>query len=149
MRLYFGNTTGTTGMCRRRCPVCKNSSGSGSGLLPSERYWRRKNCIPHFHLPHRWMTAVKYIKSFPSKINLMRFHSRRMLTNKLRMCKYRLSRARKIVECSFVLLNAKKKLWMKPLNHPFPSKISFESGKGSLRRSWKLHSKWIKSSYYN
>jgi hypothetical protein len=62
------------------------------------------------------MTAVRYIKAFPSKINLMRLHPRGMLTKKLGICNYRLSRARKSVECSFVILNAKFKIFEGPIH---------------------------------
>jgi hypothetical protein len=41
-------------------------------------------------------------ESFPLKINLMRPYPRRMLTNKRRIFNYRLSRARKSVECALV-----------------------------------------------
>jgi hypothetical protein len=48
-------------------------------------------------------------EAFPSKINLMRPYSRRMLTNKRHISNYRLSHAQKIVEFAFGILNAKFK----------------------------------------
>jgi hypothetical protein len=52
---------------------------------------------------------------FPFKINLMRPYPRRMLTNKRRIFHYRLSLARKSVECAFGILNAKFKLFEGPM----------------------------------
>jgi hypothetical protein len=45
----------------------------------------------------------------------MRPYLRRMLTNKTRMFNYRLSRARKIVECAFGILNAKFEIFEGPV----------------------------------
>jgi hypothetical protein len=51
----------------------------------------------------------------PLKINLMRSYPRRVLTNKRRIFHYRLSRARKSIECAFGILNAKFKIFEGPM----------------------------------
>jgi hypothetical protein len=54
-------------------------------------------------------------EAFPLKINLMRPYLRRMLTNKICIFNYRLSRVRKSVECAFGILNAKFKIFEGPM----------------------------------
>jgi hypothetical protein len=50
-------------------------------------------------------------EAFPFKINLMTPYLRRILTNKRHIFNYRLSRARKIVECAFDILTANFKIF--------------------------------------
>jgi hypothetical protein len=53
--------------------------------------------------------------AFPLKVNLMRSYPRRMLTTRRCMFNNRLTHARKIVECTFGILNAKFKIFEGPI----------------------------------
>jgi hypothetical protein len=78
--------------------LCFNYKGYFSTSLPLD-----DSCET---LPHYLVAA----QAFPLKINLMRPYSGRMPTNKRHTFNYKLSHARKRVECAFVIQNAKFKI---------------------------------------
>ncbi|GFG35212.1 hypothetical protein Cfor_01316, partial [Coptotermes formosanus] len=72
-------------------------------------------------------------EAFPLKFNIMRPYPRRMIINKRRIFNYRLSRARKSVECAFGILTAKFKIFERPICCKEHSAISIVKASVLLR----------------
>lgn len=88
-------------------------------------------------LPGRNDSKSSYViigdEEFGLSFHVMRPYSGKVLSNKKRICNYRLSRARRYIECSFGILSNKWRIFHRPLN------VSIDIAKNIVKACIVLH----------